>query len=233
MELNKIYNEDCLETMRRMPGESVDMILSDPPYGISFLSNWTDHQKKIKNDGLKEWQEALPQWFKEFKRILTPSGICCCCGGGGGGKTPVTALFTLEAIKHFNLIQTVVWVKTIGLGWRYRPSYENIVILSKSKDKYNFYDTSKKRANIITGINQKIPQKGEHPTVKPVKLMEKLLLIHSQEGDLIYDPFAGSGTTGVAAARLSRRFILSELEKEYCDIAQKRIDEEMSQRRLF
>ena len=72
--------------------------------------------------------------------------------------SPVTAIFTIEAIKHFKLIQTLVWKKFIGLGWRYRPSYENIIILSKDYKKYNFFDTSKKCSNVIEGINQDIPQ---------------------------------------------------------------------------
>ena len=131
-----------------------------------------------------------------MKRVLTDQGCCCCCCGGGGGKTPVTALFTIEFIKHFNLIQTIIWDKlTLGLGWRYRPSYETIVVGSKSKDKYSFYDDTKSLSNIIK-VNNIIPQRGEHPTVKPVGLMAKLLFIHSKEQDLILDPFAGSGTNG-------------------------------------
>jgi DNA modification methylase len=154
-ELGVLYCGDCLEILPLIPDGSVDLVLTDPPYGIDYLSSWTDNHDKLKNDDLETWLLQVPLWLAEFKRLLTNTGCCCCCCGGG--KTPVTTLFTIEAIKHFNLIQTLVWRKFIGLGWRYRPSYENIVILSKDKDKYNFYDTTKSCSNVIEGINQDIP----------------------------------------------------------------------------
>ncbi|MCP4566513.1 MAG: site-specific DNA-methyltransferase [FCB group bacterium] len=233
MEEYKLHLGDCLDVLPTIASGSVDMILTDPPYGIGFLSNWTTHQAKIANDGFDEWLELLPLWLAEMRRVLTPQGCCCCCcgGGGGGGKTPVTALFTIEAIKHFNLIQTLVWRKFIGLGWRYRPSYENIVVLCKDKNDYNFFDETKKCSNVIEGINQEIPQNGDHPTVKPQRLMERLVHIHTQPGMTICDPFMGSGTTGVAALELGRNFIGIELDEKYFKIAQKRISQR--QNRLF
>jgi site-specific DNA-methyltransferase (adenine-specific) len=186
----------------------------------------------LQNDKLDDWQEMLPEMLTEFKRVITNTG-CCCCYCCCGGKTPVTAIFTLEAIKHFHLIQTLVWKKFIGLGWRYRPSYENIVVLSKDDKNYSFYDTTKKCSNVIEGINQEIPQyrgneagnHDEHPTQKPVALMKKLIEIHSKPNDLILDPFMGSGTTGVACKELGRRFIGIEIHKPYFDIAQRRISQ--------
>ena len=138
----ELYCADCLDKMKEIPDKSIDLILTDPPYGIGFKSSRQTYQKHIINDGFDDWKENLPKWLSEMKRVLSDTGCCCCCGGGGG-KTPVTAIFTIEAIKHFNLIQTLVWKKFIGLGWRYRPSYENIIILSKDKNSYNFYDEIK------------------------------------------------------------------------------------------
>jgi DNA modification methylase len=177
--------------------------------------------------------ENLPRWLVERKRVLTDTGCCCCCCCGGGGKTPVTAIFTIEAIKHFSLIQTLVWRKFIGLGWRYRPSYENIVILSKDKDNYNFYDESKKCSNVIEGINQDIPVEGEHPTQKPIPLMNKLISIHSKKGMTVLDPFMGCGTTGISASKLDRNFIGIEIDKGYFEIAKRRIEEEQNKLKLF
>jgi len=218
----KLIRGDCLEEMKKMPDKSIDMILTDPPYGISFKSHRQTYQKAIKNDGFDEWILLLPNMLKEFKRLLTDTGCCCCCCCGGG-KTPVTAIFTIESLKYFNLIQTLVWKKFIGLGWKYRPSYENIVVLSKDSKNYNFYDTSKKCSNVIEGINQKIPRKGEHPTVKPIKLMEKLIEIHSIQNMTILDPFMGSGTTGIACKKLNRNFIGIEIDKDYFKLAEQRI----------
>ena len=218
--IDKIYNMDCLDFMKSMPEKSIDLILCDPPYGINYLSNWTNNHAKIKNDGLEDWQDLMKKFLPEARRILTDTGCCCCCGGG---KTPVTALFTIEAIKHFYLIQMLVWKKFIGLGWRYRPAYENIVVLSKSKDDYNFFDTSKSCSNVLEGINQDIPNSEEHPTQKPVSLMERLIKIHSQKGMIVFDPFLGSGTTAVACIELGRHYIGCELDKGYFRLSEERI----------
>ena len=227
-----LYHGDCLEVMKELPDNSVDAVITDPPYGIDYLSPWTDNHTKIVNDYLPTWSEVLPAWLTEMRRVITDTGCCCCCCCGGG-KTPVTALFTIEFIKYFNLIQTLIWDKqTVGLGWRYRPSYETIVIGSKSKDKYSFFDTSHNCSNIIR-MNNVIPQKGEHPTVKPVPLMGKLLNIHTRPGNLILDPFAGSGTTAIACIRLGRKYILIEKEEKYCEIAARRIETELDQTDLF
>jgi site-specific DNA-methyltransferase (adenine-specific) len=227
----KLYHGDCLEVMKQIPDNSIDLVLTDPPYGISFKSNRQDHQRIIENDSFGEWSDLLPKMLTEFKRILTDTGCCCCCCAGGG-KTPVTAKFTIEAIKHFHLIQTLVWRKFVGLGWKYRPSYENIVVLSKSKDNYNFHDKTNNCSNVIEGINQHIPQKGEHPTQKPVVLMDRLLKIHSIEGMVVLDPFMGSGTTGIACLNTNRNFIGIEKDDKYFEIAKKRIESEQNGRLL-
>lgn len=228
MEINKIYNCDCLEIMKQFPDNYFDLCLTDPPYGINYKSNHTKHPKKrILNDGFEEWIILMRAWLPELKRVLKDDAVCCCCCGGGG-KTPVTAIMVLEVIKHFHFIQTLVWKKFIGLGWRYRPSYENIIIFSKSKDNYKFYDESKACSNVIEGINQEIPQKDEHPTKKQVALMIKLLEIHSKEGNLVLDPFAGSCSTAVACKRMGRKFIMIEKDAKYCEIGRRRLKQEKS-----
>lgn len=225
--LGKIHNVECLEFMKQLPDKCVDLVLTDPPYGIDYLSNWADSRSKIYHDDLEAWQTSLPNWLKECSRILTDNGCCCCCCSGGG-KTPVSAIFTLEFIKHFNLIQTVIWDKmALGMGWKYRPSYETVVVGSKSKSDYAFYDTSLKVSNIFR-CNKIIRKKGDHPTPKPVKLMKHFIKLHTQENDIIFDPFMGSGTTAVAAYQLGRRWFGCEISEEYCDIANKRIKDEMN-----
>lgn len=162
----------------------------------------------------------LPTMLKEYKRILTDNGVCCCCCGGG--KMPVTAILTMEVIKQFELIQTLVWIKTTGLGWRYRPAYENILVFANNRDSYNWFYEGKDCKNVIE-YQQVIPQKGDHPTVKPVGLMEHLIKIHTRESMTVLDPFAGSFTTGVACQNLGRHFIGIELDKEYYKIGKERM----------
>lgn len=228
-----IYNADCMEIMQTLPNESIDAIITDPPYGISFLSPWTDNHKKIANDGFEEFKYALPLWLKEFHRLLTPTGVACCCCCGGGA-TPVSQIFTLELLKQgFYLIQTLIWdKKTIGLGWRYRPSYETILVFSKSKDKYNWYTERKDVSNILRWGNI-IPQKGDHPTPKPVNLMRELILLHTKEEQTVLEPFMGGGTTAVACAMEGRKCIGIEIDEGYYDISKKRITDAVANKSLF
>lgn len=204
---------DCVAGMSKIPDESIDMLLTDPPYGIDFLSNRTDNHVKIASDDHATWLDALPVWLPEFKRILKPTGVCACCCAGGG-KLPVVAEFTFEFIKHFNLIQTVVWDKgTIGLGWRYRPAYETVIVGSKDPDKYNWYG-GKDVSNIFRFRNI-IPQAGDHPTPKPHELFEEFIELHTKPGDIVFDPFLGSGTTLLAARRTGRIGLGFELDSRY------------------
>lgn len=228
-----IYNADCMDVMRELPDASIDAVITDPPYGISFLSNRTDNHKKIANDGLDEFVLALPVWLKEFHRLLSPTGVACCCCGGGG-KTPVSSIFTMEILNQgFHLIQTLIWDKmTIGLGYHYRPSYETILVFSKSKDKFNWYTQRKDVSNILRYGNI-IPQKGDHPTPKPVNLMRELIQLHTKEGQTVLEPFLGGGTTAVACAMEGRKCIGVEIDKGYYDLSKKRITEVVANKSLF
>lgn len=232
--INKITNADCLDILKQLPDNSVDLVLTDPPYGIDYLSNRTENHKKIENDKYEDFSKLYPIWIAEFKRILTDTGCCCCCCCGGGGKTPVSQEFTLEAIKQgFNLIQTVIWDKcTIGLGWHYRPSYETVIVLSKSKDKYNWFTDRKDVSNIVR-IGNIIPQKGDHPTPKPVELMQHFLDLHSKENDVVLDPFSGSGTTAIACHNMKRNFICIEKDFDYWKASCKRLEDHQKQLSLF
>ncbi len=221
--LVSLYCDDSLKVMKALNSDSIDAIVTDPPYGVAFVSSWTKRREKVRNDGFNEWQELMAAWLPEAKRVMKPNACCCCCCGGGGSKTPVTAMFTLQALEYFELIQTLVWKKTIGLGWKYRPSYENILVLAKDRENYAFYDESKACSNVIEGINQLIPTHDQHPTQKPVELMRHLIRTHTKPGDLILDPFAGHFTTGVAAVIEGRRFIGIELNEHYCKVGEARI----------
>ncbi|MHB8559593.1 MAG: DNA-methyltransferase [Thermoplasmataceae archaeon] len=217
---------DCLELMKELEDESVDAVITDPPYGIDFLSNRTDNHKKIVNDSDIRIDKLFAQFLPEFKRILKPHGVVCIFSAGGGKKI-TTALATLELSKHLYLIQTLIWSKGktdgsfIGLGWKYRPSYETILVASKDPDDYAFYPQYS--SNVLV-YKPHIPQNGEHPTQKPVDLIQHLLKNHTKKEDIILDPFMGSGTTGVACKQLRRNFIGYELDPNYFKMAEKRIE---------
>lgn len=81
---NKIINADCMDILKQLPDKSIDLILTDPPYGINFLSNRTDNHRKIENDKYEDFSKLYPEWLKEFKRVITDSGCVICCSAGGG-----------------------------------------------------------------------------------------------------------------------------------------------------
>ena len=250
----KLYLGDCLEAMKGMPDKSVDAVISDPPYGHNnnnngdLISRWEaalgrgDYvperdNRPIENDG-KEANEIFEKFVEEASRILKPGGNCCCCCGGGGGPDPMFARWSLIMDRHLNFKQMIVWDKgPMGMGWHYRRSYETILVATKPGARPKWYDDTHKIENIIRpgyrGIQKIIPRKDQHPTEKPVELFKHFIELHTLPGDIVLDPFMGSGTTGVACVQTGRNFIGIEISEEYFRIAEKRIAEAQMQPRLI
>lgn len=203
MEINKIYNEDCLETMKRMGDKSVDLILTDPPYGINadkgvggFGSSKTD--KHYEGD----WDSKTPDkiYFDEMLRVAKKVIIF-----GGNFFTD-----KLSVNGHW-----IVWDKKGDIAFD-NPfgdcelAYTNIN--KKSVKKYKVI-----QQGFISEEKDRF-----HPTQKPVHLLKKIIEDYSEEGT-IFDPFAGGGSTLVACKQLKRDFIGVEISPEYVKIAQDRI----------
>ncbi len=234
MEIDRIYCGDSLELIRGLPDKSIDLVLTDPPYGHNnnngdLISRWEaalgrgDYlperdDRPIANDGI-EANEIFKLFLVEANRVLKPG--CCCCGGGPDPQFARWSLW-LDAIIGFKMM--VVWDKgPMGMGWHYRRSYETILVGQKKGRKCKWYDTTSKVENVIRNIGKIIPTSEQHPTEKPVKLMEHFINLHTEEGDLVLDPFIGSGTTAVACVNANRHFIGMELSSEYCKIAEGRV----------
>jgi site-specific DNA-methyltransferase (adenine-specific) len=239
LEIDNIYQGDSLQVMKELPDNSIDLVLTDPPYGHNnndndLIHRWesalgkgestADMKRPILNDGFDEANRLFSALMIESKRILKNGGVCCCCCGGGG-PDPMFARWSLEMGKHLKFMQMVVWDKgKIGMGWCYRRSYETILVGYKGKSA-NWYDETDKVENIIRHIGKIIPKRDNHPTEKPVKLMEHFIRLHTKEDDLVLDPFLGSGTTAVACVNLNRHYIGIELDQSYVEMARKRVAE--------
>lgn len=207
IELNKIYNMDCLEGMKQIPNESVDLVVADPPYGIDVCKNGVVGIKgasKPKEYGVCAWdnERINKEYFDEIFRISKNQIIF-----GGNYYTDY-------------LIPSSSWI-----------------VWDKKNDESTFADceliwTSFEKAIRIYrhrwhGMLQENMRKKErhyHPTQKPLPLIEWILKKYTRKGDVICDPFIGSGTTAVACKRLGFDFIGFEIDKKYCDIAQERLD---------
>jgi site-specific DNA-methyltransferase (adenine-specific) len=129
-----------------------------------------------------------------------------------------------EGLEFFH---SLVWdKKNPGLGQRYRRQHEMVMVAHKTGGRIRWNEEVGKVPNILALMP---PRERQHPNEKPLRLIERLVGIHSLPGDVILDPFMGSGTTGVAAARLGRRFVGVEIEPGYFDIACRRISEALAQ----
>jgi len=242
--LGKLYCGDCLEIMPQL-NKKFDLIVTDPPYGLNYndgdlASRWEAiFGGKIENLGVRpicndgeEAHEQFKQMLKIAKHKLLKGGACCCCCCGGGGPKPLFAKWTLWMDEIIGFKQAVVWDKGgLGMGMHYRRNYEFILIAQNGQPAHR-WNGGNNTPNVWQ-IGKIIPRKDQHPTVKPIKLMNKIIEIHSNRGDIVLDPFLGSGTTAVACERLNRRWIGIEISEEYCEIAKARIEPEARQIKMF
>ena len=219
MELNKIYNEDCLIGMKKIPDASVDCIICDLPYGVL--------NKQSEAGG---WDSIIPlePLWKEYLRITKPNAaIVLFCQG----MFTAQLMMSQPKLWKYNLI----WSKQRATGFlnankRFLRSHEDIAVFYR-KQPINMGDEKFPRSVIC--FDKEHSSDTFHPTQKPVALIRYLIRTYSNEGDTILDNCMGSGTTAIAAIREKRNFIGFELNKEYYDKACKRIQLEMAQPSLF
>ena len=234
-----LIHGDCISEMAKLSDNSVDFIFTDPPYGHNnnngdLISRWEAalgvgdyipevNNKPILNDGA-EANEIFRAFLKEANRVLKPGGCCCCWGGGG--PDPQFARWSLWMDEIIGFKMGVVWDKgPMGMGWHYRRSYEMVLVGMKKGAACKWYDESNAIENVVRTIPKIIPANDQHPTVKPVELAGHFIRLHTRPGELVLDPFMGSGTTGVAAVQEGRQFIGIELDEKWHDLAQKRIQQ--------
>ena len=234
-----LYLGDCRSVTKAIQSGSIDLILTDPPYGHNnnngdLIHKWEaalgkgphGEARAISNDGPEAnelFREVLPEW----SRLISP-GCCCCCCCCGGGPDPQFARWSLWLDEAIGFKQMVVWDKgPIGMGWHYRRSYETVLVGEKPGAACRWYAKTDDIENIIRpnyrGIRKIIPQADDHPTPKPVELAEHFVRLHSMEGHTVLDPFMGRGWVGVSCVNLGRKFIGVECDKEHFEIAAKRI----------
>lgn len=241
--INKVHNCDCLELLKKIPDKSVDMILQDPPYNKTYCK-WDINIF-----------DKIDEYWAEWKRIAKKTApILFSATQPFTSKLVMSNLknFKYEWIwdKHFprgfmnakkmpmNKHENII---VFGYGKiKYYPQMINLDKPRKyknySKRKDTVYNINNSNTGEVYISNKKYPNtilldfwennKGKfHPTQKPLSLFKYLIQTYTQPGDIVFDGFAGSFTTAVAAESLGRNWICCELLKEYCDVGQKRIDE--------
>lgn len=239
----QLFNDDCLKVLKSLPEKSVDLIFADPPYNLSGEGYLTTQNGKVAKLHKGDWDVIVDihkfneDWIKECIRVLSDTGTIWISGTLHNHPSVGVILKKLGLW----IINDVIWFKRNATPLlstnRLAPSTELIWIASKSK-KYLFnYAIAKqinggKQMKNLWEINAE-RHKTNHPTEKPETLMQRIILLGSNEGQLVLDPFMGSGTTGAVSKQLNRNFIGIEISKEYFDIASKRIHEEREQELNF
>lgn len=256
MKINEIYNENCLDTMSRMPENFIDLTVTSPPY-----------------DGLREYKGYsfdFESIAKELYRATKDGGVVvwvvgdATINGSETGTSFKQALFFMQC--GFKLHDTMIWVKdgggAVGSNKCYTQNFEYMFVFAKGTiNTFNLiYDKPNKSfGKDKSGVGRRTkdgehkietrkpskefsrrnnywhiaPQKGEHPAVFPDKLANDHIISWSNEGDLVYDPFMGSGTTAKMAILNKRNWILSEISEDYVEAARKRIEPYLRQTTLF
>ncbi len=246
--LDTIIRGDCVSAMERLPEKSVDAIFADPPYNLQ-LNGDLHRPDQSKVDAVDDaWDKFADfaaydaftrAWLLAARRVLKPTGTIWVIGSYHN-------IFRVGATMQdlgFWILNDVVWRKTNPMpnfrGRRFQNAHETMIWASRDRDAkgYTFNYESMKAANddvqmrsdwlfpICTGNERLKNEKGEklHPTQKPEALLARVMLSSTRPGDVVLDPFFGSGTTGAVAKRLGRHFVGIEREQEYIDAAEERI----------
>ena len=217
---------DCLELLKDIPDGSVDMVLTDPPYGIDYQSQWKKNKSewmpKIKND-----KRPFIDFIPLIKRVLTPTG-CVMVFTRWDVQQKFIDEMNGNGLKVKNVL---IWDKEIhGMGdlkHSFASRYESIIFSSEKGFLFNG-----KRPQDIIKFRRVLPNELKHPNEKPVGLLEWLVSKCTRQNETVFDPFMGSGSTGAACVNTGRNFIGMELDPGYFEVAKRRIEEAQAQARL-
>ena len=248
IEIDKIYNMDCMDGLKQIADKSVSLVVTDPPYlhtkghggnhkthtpyknGHSkFATSALYDNSGFMMNGMNYFDEALiEKCLDELVRVCKIPNIYLFCN-----ETQVP-LYANYANNHNLMFSILVWEKPLSIINKNKFS-QNIEFIVRIYDlgtglnrlPLNMLYNRVKKDSPVAGVNK------IHPTEKPVSIVEQFILLSSKEGDLILDPFIGSGTTAIASRKNKRHYIGFEISNEYFNIAQKRIISESRQLTLF
>lgn len=244
IELNKVYNMDCLDGMEMMDANSVNLVVTDPPYDVGYDKKLEEYKdmgedlsKGIPTPNLTYKSRDIHYIeFKNFNYMRFAFGLkgvmknnahaYIFCGDNQLFKWHKTLTYA-----GFKFNDILIWVKNrqtfdLSHGYHYSYRHEYCMLWSKGSRKLS-------KAGLCSVMNYDVLKDYVHPTQKPLEMIDFLILNSSKEGDTVLDPFMGSGTTAVSAKRLGRKFIGFELSPEFCDICNKRIDGTYKKADLF
>lgn len=207
--INQVVCGDCVEVLRDLPSDSIDLVVTDPPYLVDYRSQDGRH---IANDREGSW--LLPA-FSELFRVLRPDSFCVSFYGATKVDEFMNAWRAVgfEPVGHFAAVKD--YASSVGFTeWCHESAY----LLAKG-------EPAKPAHPCPDILPWKYTGNRLHPTQKPVETLTPLIESYSQPGDVVLDPFCGSGSTGAAAKAIGRKFICIEQMDEYATAARKRLQE--------
>ncbi len=238
-----LYEGDSLEILERMEPEQFDVIFADPPY---FLSNGgitcqngrmvsVDKGRWDRSEGVAANHEFNLRWLAACQRLLKPNGSMWV---SGTHHVIYSIGFAMQTLG-FKILNDIAWFKVNpppNLSCRYFTHGTETIIWAgrdeKTRHTFNYQlmkemNDGKQMKNLWNIMAPRKAEKlqGKHPTQKPLELLDRILLASSNEGDLVLDPFSGSGTTGISAFRHNRRYVGIEQSQEYLDLTIRRLEE--------
>ncbi len=245
--LNRVVEGDCLQVMERLPKGSIDLIFADPPYNLQLSQElWRPNLTRVQGvedawdrfESFEQYDQFSRGWLTACRRLLKADGSLWVIG-------TYHNIYRVGAILQdlgFWILNDVLWIKTNPMpnfrGVRFTNAHETLIWAAKSSHaKYTFNHHAMKQVNdgkqmrsdwvlpLCTGKERiKLNGKKAHSTQKPEALLQRVLLASTEPGDLVLDPFFGTGTTGAVAERLGRQWIGIEKEPRYVEIARRRIE---------
>lgn len=229
LELDRIYNMDCLEGMKQLPDKCIDLVIIDPPYSSGTRQTANRIAGQIPKRGEK-WSNAGIIWDSSFSSFGLSQFLNIFYRSVKPKMKEHAHIYTFIDWRQYPLLtlsiessglfinNLIVWDKEMyTLGGNYRSQYELIVFGSNG--------TPRRLNTTTTGnvLKFKRTSNGEHPTEKPIDLIEAIISFASDREEIVLDSFIGGGTTAVACKNLNRHFIGFEISPEYCKIAEKRL----------
>jgi len=245
--LNTILHGDAIETLNSLPEKSVDLIFADPPYNLQLQKDlWRPNMTKVdavdddwdKFSSFEQYDQFTAEWLRAAKRVLKDTGTIWVIGSYHN-------IYRVGAILQdlgYWILNDILWIKTNPMpnfrGVRFANAHETLLWAKKDKkSKYAFNhftmkglnDDKQMRSDWVLPITRgkeriKVNGKKAHPTQKPESLLYRVISSSSKPGDVVLDPFFGSGTTGAVAKKLHRNWIGIERDEGYIKVAQERID---------
>ncbi len=228
IEINKIHNGNCIQLMNDLPENSIDLIVTDPPFAIDFKSNRLNYNRKSENvlGGYneivkKDYPKFSKDWISQAFKVLKPNGSMYVFSGWTNLKDILNALDE----SGFTTINHLIWKYQFGVycSKKWVTSHYHILYVVKNPKKWTFNKQDQYPEDVLTINREYWTGKIKTPTKLPTELLKKLILYSSNEGDIVMDCFSGSGQTAVVSKMLKRNFIAFDTVKEYVTFGNNRL----------